>query len=334
MRETSLGELLRETRVGKNITLDEIEAKTGISSHYLLAMELDQFKIIPEEKFGHFLKQYADIVGLDFDSLKRLYQLQVSFKKETGTPSVTQIVEEKLSKKRLQENSYSETIAQPEPSRTQPETLVIPVKTSLSSTKSAPTASHFKATDHRRTRETSASRLSRYGNSAKTKKSAFPSALLGLIAVAIVGVVVFAVWKQFDKGQKAKEAEMSFLKSSQSSHSTASSSSEPKTVITTEGAENYLIANITKSKEAVDVTVSLTDAESSWISLTNSEIGEAGMTLTKDNPSYSTILPAETTESLLTLGVTKGVSVAIDGQPLDLSAMTSTDISYITLKIQ
>lgn len=99
MRETSLGELLRETRVGKNITLDEIEAKTGISSHYLLAMELDQFKIIPEEKFGHFLKQYADIVGLDFDSLKRLYQLQVSFKKETGTPSVTQIVEEKLSKK-------------------------------------------------------------------------------------------------------------------------------------------------------------------------------------------------------------------------------------------
>lgn len=327
MRETSLGELLRETRVGKNITLDEIEAKTGISSHYLLAMELDQFKIIPEEKFGHFLKQYADIVGLDFDSLKRLYQLQVSFKKETGTPSVTQIVEEKLSKKRLQENSYSETIAQPE-------TLVIPVKTSLSSTKSAPTASHFKATDHRRTRETSASRLSRYGNSAKTKKSAFPSALLGLIAVAIVGVVVFAVWKQFDKGQKAKEAEMSFLKSSQSSHSTASSSSEPKTVITTEGAENYLIANITKSKEAVDVTVSLTDAESSWISLTNSEIGEAGMTLTKDNPSYSTTLPAETTESLLTLGVTKGVSVAIDGQPLDLSAMTSTDISYITLKIQ
>ncbi|HEK9955190.1 TPA: helix-turn-helix domain-containing protein [Streptococcus equi subsp. zooepidemicus] len=334
MRETSLGELLRETRVGKNITLDEIEAKTGISSHYLLAMELDQFKIIPEEKFGHFLKQYADIVGLDFDSLKRLYQLQVSFKKETGTPSVTQIVEEKLSKKRLQGNSYSEKIAQPEPSRTQPETLVIPVKTSLSSSKSAPTAGHFKATDHRRTRETSASRLSRYGNSAKTKKSVFPSALLGLIAVAIVGVIGFAVWKQFDKGQKAKEAEMSFLKSSQSSHSTASSSSEPKTVITTEGAENYLIANITKSKEAVDVTVSLTDAESSWISLTNSEIGEAGMTLTKDNPTYSTTLPAETTESLLTLGVTKGVSVAIDGQPLDLSAMTSTDISYITLKIQ
>ncbi|MCD3470468.1 hypothetical protein [Streptococcus equi] len=101
----------------------------------------------------------------------------------------------------------------------------------------------------------------------KRKKSAFPSALLGLIAVAIVGVIGFAVWKQFDKGQKAKEAEMSFLKSSQSSHSTASSSSEPKTVITTEGAENYLIANITKSKEAVDVTVSLTDAESSWISL-------------------------------------------------------------------
>ncbi|WP_231147322.1 hypothetical protein [Streptococcus equi] len=62
-------------------------------------MELDSSKSFQKKSFGHFLKQYADIVGLDFDSLKRLYQLQVSFKKETGTPSVTQIVEEKLSKK-------------------------------------------------------------------------------------------------------------------------------------------------------------------------------------------------------------------------------------------
>ncbi|HER2874953.1 TPA: helix-turn-helix domain-containing protein, partial [Streptococcus pyogenes] len=38
MSEKSLGEVLRESRVGKNITLDDIELKTGISSHYLLAM--------------------------------------------------------------------------------------------------------------------------------------------------------------------------------------------------------------------------------------------------------------------------------------------------------
>ncbi|HES2899520.1 TPA: helix-turn-helix domain-containing protein, partial [Streptococcus pyogenes] len=103
MSEKSLGEVLRESRVGKNITLDDIELKTGISSHYLLAMELDQFKIIPEEKFDQFLKEYADIVELDFNTLKRRYRYQVNSKKDSDIKSVTEIVEEKLSKKRLQE---------------------------------------------------------------------------------------------------------------------------------------------------------------------------------------------------------------------------------------
>ncbi|EPZ48392.1 hypothetical protein HMPREF1229_0166 [Streptococcus pyogenes GA40634] len=56
--------------------------------------------------------------------------------------------------------------------------------------------------------------------------------------------------------------------------------------------------------------------------------------MTQDSPTYTATLPAEITESLLTLGVTNGVSVTIDGQPVDLSPLTSTDLSYITFKIQ
>lgn len=97
MRDKSLGEILRESRIEKNITLDYIETKSGISSHYLLAMELDQYKIIPEHKIDQFLKQYGEIVGLEFHYLKNKYNQQMSTKMENKNPSVTQIVENKLS---------------------------------------------------------------------------------------------------------------------------------------------------------------------------------------------------------------------------------------------
>lgn len=343
MSEKSLGEVLRESRVGKNITLDDIESKTGISSHYLLAMELDQFKIIPEEKFDQYLKDYADIVELDFITLKRRYHYQVNAKKKSDTKSVTEIVEEKLSQKRLQEKMATGGMPYPHYTSTPPkktqETLVIPVKTvgldSKTPAKAIPAVSQFKGDDRLVPKKTNVSRSRRYDNGDYSKKSIVPAFILGLVAIAIVGVIFFGVWKQFEKGQRAKEAEMGLLEASKKSKAASKeSSSEPQTQITTEGADNYLVATVTKSKETVDITVSLTDAESSWISLTNSEIGESGTTLTQESPTYTATLPADVTESLLTLGITKGVSVTVDGQPLDLSALTSTDLSYITFKIQ
>ncbi|WP_243096526.1 helix-turn-helix domain-containing protein [Streptococcus dysgalactiae] len=344
MSEKSLGEVLRESRVGKNITLDDIESKTGISSHYLLAMELDQFKIIPEEKFDQYLKDYADIVELDFITLKRRYHYQVNAKKKSDTKSVTEIVEEKLSQKRLREKMATGGMPYPHYTSTPPkktqETLVIPVKTvgldSKTLVKAAiPAASQFKNDDRLVPKKANVSRSRRYDNGDRSKKSIVPAFILGLVALAIIGVIFFGVWKQFEKGQRAKEAEVTLLEASKKSKAASKeSSSEPQTQITTEGADNYLVATVTKSKETVDITVSLTDAESSWISLTNSEIGESGTTLTQESPTYTTTLPADVTESLLTLGITKGVSVTVDGQPLDLSALTSTDLSYITFKIQ
>lgn len=344
MSEKSLGEVLRESRVGKNITLDDIESKTGISSHYLLAMELDQFKIIPEEKFDQYLKDYADIVELDFITLKRRYHYQVNAKKKSDTKSVTEIVEEKLSQKRLREKMATGGMPYPHYTSTPPkktqETLVIPVKTvgldSKTLVKAAiPAASQFKNDDRLVPKKANVSRSRRYDNGDRSKKSIVPAFILGLVALAIIGVIFFGVWKQFEKGQRAKEAEVTLLEASKKSKAASKeSSSEPQTQITTEGADNYLVATVTKSKETVDITVSLTDAESSWISLTNSEIGESGTTLTQESPTYTTTLPADVTESLLTLGITKGVSVTVDEQPLDLSALTSTDLSYITFKIQ
>ncbi|VTS47738.1 membrane protein [Streptococcus porcinus] len=349
MRNQTLGEFLRESRVNRKVTLDEIEDKTGISSHYLLAMELDQFKIIPEDKIDSFLSQYASMVSLDFEMIKKMYLEQISNTQYHEKPSITQQVEEKLSQRR--------------------EPFVFPLKSELRVSEpsvSANKENNFKKketdveasaladdnqeekkrdsllADNHRDREVS--RLSRYQEDHKKSKSIFSVILLAVIALAVFAFVFFAVWQQFSKENnltldKVKSVLMKKDENKASSSKTPevssqSSSSEKKTVIKTEGQDNYLVADIQKAKDTVEVSVSLAGAESAWISLSNSDIGEAGTTLTQETPTYTTTLPADTKESLLMLGVREGVSVTVDGQKLDLTPMTSNDISYITLKIQ
>lgn len=325
MRDKSLGEILRESRIEKNITLDYIETKSGISSHYLLAMELDQYKIIPEHKIDQFLKQYGEIVGLEFHYLKNKYNQQMSTKMENKNPSVTQIVENKLSHRvedkvnfSRQAKSFDEEEKNTSTKKnTQANFLV-------DNSKDEDDEFYFESSRH-----------SRLSHNEKRSKSIFIIVLLTFIALLIFVFMFFAVWKQMNKENKAKEVQTSQVnKTTSKSKTNTSSSSQPKTEITSQGQDNYLEATVKKANESVDVTITLTDAESAWISLTNSDIGEAGTTLTKETPTYTATLDKDISEALLTLGITKGLSVSIDGEPLDLSPITVTDTSYITLKFQ
>lgn len=325
MRDKSLGEILRESRIEKNITLDYIETKSGISSHYLLAMELDQYKIIPEHKIDQFLKQYGEIVGLEFHYLKNKYNQQMSTKMENKNPSVTQIVENKLSHRvedkvnfSRQAKSFDEEEKNTSTKKnTQANFLV-------DNSKDEDDEFYFESSRH-----------SRLSHNEKRSKSIFIIVLLTFIALLIFVFMFFAVWKQMNKENKAKEVQTSQVnKTTSKSKTNTSSSSQPKTEITSQGQDNYLEATVKKANESVDVTITLTDTESAWISLTNSDIGEAGTTLTKETPTYTATLDKDVSEALLTLGITKGLSVSIDGEPLDLSPITVTDTSYITLKFQ
>lgn len=325
MRDKSLGEILRESRIEKNITLDYIETKSGISSHYLLAMELDQYKIIPEHNIDQFLKQYGEIVGLEFHYLKNKYNQQMSTKMENKNPSVTQIVENKLSHRvedkvnfSRQAKSFDEEEKNTSTKKnTQANFLV-------DNSKDEDDEFYFESSRH-----------SRLSHNEKRSKSIFIIVLLTFIALLIFVFMFFAVWKQMNKENKAKEVQTSQVnKTTSKSKTNTSSSSQPKTEITSQGQDNYLEATVKKANESVDVTITLTDAESAWISLTNSDIGEAGTTLTKETPTYTATLDKDVSEALLTLGITKGLSVSIDGEPLDLSPITVTDTSYITLKFQ
>lgn len=73
MKLYSLGEQLRAARTKKKLSLYDVEKLTGVEAQFLLAMEMDQLKALPEDIQQEALEKYATFVGLDG---KRLYEEQ------------------------------------------------------------------------------------------------------------------------------------------------------------------------------------------------------------------------------------------------------------------
>ena len=73
MKLHSLGEQLRAARVKKELSLYDVEKISGVEAQFLLAMEMDQLKALPEDIQQEALEKYATSVGLDG---KRLFEEQ------------------------------------------------------------------------------------------------------------------------------------------------------------------------------------------------------------------------------------------------------------------
>ncbi len=70
-----LGQLLREARLEKGMTLEEVEDLTKIRKRYLQAIEEGQYKVLPGSFYVRaFVKNYAEVVGLDADQVLRMYR--------------------------------------------------------------------------------------------------------------------------------------------------------------------------------------------------------------------------------------------------------------------
>ena len=67
---SELGTKLRDARIEKGYTLNTLQQMTKIQKKYLVAIEEGRFEEIPGNFYTRaFVKQYADMVGLDGDSL-------------------------------------------------------------------------------------------------------------------------------------------------------------------------------------------------------------------------------------------------------------------------
>lgn len=314
MREQTIGEILREARVAKHLTLEEVEEKTAIPSPHLLALELEQFKLIPKDKIETYLQQYSEAVDLDTaDLLEKYHEQEVDSSDEEQEEHVV------------------------ESTTTNTESIVkTPQDETISIAKSASDDSFIIG-----------SRSSRYKGKEKTN-SYLPIVMLCLVALGILAFVSFVTWNQLQSDSNNASTSYSVVHSSsstttdstssESSSSTSeSSSSEEDTSLkmSTEGSGNSLTVNLSNVTDSLTVEISLSGADSSWVSVTNSESNDSGTLLSPTGTtSYTAVLPSGTTSSLITLGVTEGVTVTIDGQEVDTSALTSTTLSYITINIQ
>lgn len=89
-----LGDLLRESRKAKGLSLDQVEAQLKIRRRLLQALEEEQFDALPAPVFAKgFLKNYARLLDLDLDHVLELYREIVG---ETSQPYDLQVLSEPL----------------------------------------------------------------------------------------------------------------------------------------------------------------------------------------------------------------------------------------------
>ena len=312
MREQTIGEILREARVAKHLTLEDVEEKAAIPSPHLLALELEQFKLIPKDKVETYLQQYGEAVELDTADLLEKYHEQ-----EVGSSDEEQeehVVESTTNIESIVKTPQDETISIAK--SVSDDSIII------------------------------GSRSSRYKGKEKTN-SYLPIVMLCLVALGILAFVSFVTWNQLQSDSKNASTSYSVVHSSSatttdstssesaSSTSESSSSKEDTSLkMSTEGSGNSLTVNLSNVTDSLTVEISLSGANSSWVSVTNSESNDSGTLLSSTGTtSYTAVLPSGTTSSLITLGVTEGVTVTIDGQEVDTSALTSTALSYITIRL-
>lgn len=271
MTEKDISDLLKERRQLLGLTVDALAEKTGIPKPHLLALESQQFRLLPQERLEEFLTRCAKALELE-----RLDYL-------------------------------------PEPPRTV-----------------------AKRARHRRQEPRG-----------KTPRSYLPIFYLTLVAVLILSGVAYVVHHHAEKleAERAKYAlRLSALRSSPSQaasteEATPSSSAEeasPQPIVTTTGGGNQLAVTLSQPSATVVLVVSLdvTQAEKSWIGVTDSDLPAEGIELNASRLTHTVTLMPEAIATTLTLGVTKGIQVTVDGQPLDLSLLTTDGLSTITLTIQ
>lgn len=101
-QRTEIGKILRKAREEKGYTLDDLQQMTKIQKRYLIAIEDENFDELPGDFYVRaFIKQYANMVGLDGNELLQKYDDQLpKAKTEEYSDHLAQAVETRASQRK------------------------------------------------------------------------------------------------------------------------------------------------------------------------------------------------------------------------------------------
>ena len=151
----------------------------------------------------------------------------------------------------------------------------------------------------------------------RQKTSYLPLFYFSVISLAIIAFVTYYVWQYVNQMETETEnsasSSYSVVKSEGSSEATSSSSNQTSS----------------SSKDPVTIKLSVTTA-TSWVSVSGTDL-DNGAVLSPENPSVTTtVSPGSST--VITLGVVEGVTVSVNDQIINTSAI-NTQSGTITLTI-
>lgn len=73
----TLGQILRETRTSKGLTLEQVEKATKIRKKFLHAIESDDYAVIPSQAYTKgFIKNYSEYLGLNSRNMMAFFRRQ------------------------------------------------------------------------------------------------------------------------------------------------------------------------------------------------------------------------------------------------------------------
>lgn len=291
---SGIGEQLRKAREAKGLSISDIEKATKIQSRYLEAIESNDFDKLPGDFYVRaFIRQYAQIVGLDGKELLSQYQGEVT--SEVSQPEESPAQE-------VHEEAHEEEAAPVEPVETKPARISASRPAKREVAEEAP-------------------------KDAKWRKLVPRLALgCGIALLLLIGGMVFANMKKTGSSSQKENAGSSVTitskKSSSKKSSSASSSSKKKKTssikVASLGGSSYRVTGI---KSSTPLVVRSSKQSIYYYVSVDNVITNQG-TLQSGEKHTETVKKGQTL--IVYLGTDTGVTVTVGGKKIPFTPINGT----------
>lgn len=300
---SGIGEQLRKAREAKGLSISDIEKATKIQSRYLEAIENNDFDKLPGDFYVRaFIRQYAQIVGLDGKELLSQYQGEVANEvtSEVSQPAASSPAQEVHEE--AHEEAHEEEAAPVEPAENKPARISASRPAKREVAEKAP-------------------------KDAKWRKLVPRLALgCGIALLLLIGGMVFANMKKTGSSSQKENAGSSVTitskKSSSKKSSSASSSSKKKKTssikVASLGGSSYRVTGI---KSSTPLVVRSSKQSIYYYVSVDNVITNQG-TLQSGEKHTETVKKGQTL--IVYLGTDTGVTVTVGGKKIPFTPINGT----------